>query len=60
MENNKVFYLILAGILLLAATKKSSKPYHSEVYSSWEEEQIDEMRADLNYLEEKLEGKHKY
>ena len=50
-------FAALIIIVLALLFDKTKKPYHSSVYSSWEEEQIDELRADLNYLEEKLEEK---
>lgn len=56
MENKiPTWMLIVLGILILSAAKKYERPYHSSVYSSYEEEQMDEMNADINYLLDKLE-----
>lgn len=52
------WYVVIFIIILGALTqKKSYKSYNSEVYSSWEEEQLDECRADINYLLDKLDHK---
>lgn len=59
MESDKknTYWGIAIFILILLITKSntSQKPYHSDVYSSWEEEQLDELRADMNYYDDQLE-----
>ncbi len=57
--DKKILWAILGIIILNAIFKndKPPKPYHSEVYSSWEEEKIDELECDVAYLLDKLEKK---
>lgn len=60
-NNVNLMGIIVMGILILLITqsKKYTPQYHSDVYNSWQDEQIDELRADLNYLEDKLYKKVK-
>jgi hypothetical protein len=65
-DNNKKltkssWFLIGMGCLILIClsnSKKNNKPYHSDVYSSWEEERIDELEADMAYLMDALEKRN--
>ena len=61
-KSNKILIgLGIIGLVVLASGEqnKSNKKYNSSVYSSWEEERIDELEADVSYLIDKLE-KRKY
>lgn len=60
-ENQSIswFWGLIALIIFFNIGKKiTSKPYHSDVYSSWEEERIDELECDMAYIMDKLEKKH--
>lgn len=62
MDNKKLFWIIALSVIFIIASAlqkdKKDKPYHSDVYSSWEEERIDELECDVAYLMEKLEKKY--
>jgi len=61
MEIKKILLIVVCVIgylSILSFGKKTQKPYHSEVYSSWEEEQLDECRADINYLYHQIDKLH--
>jgi septal ring factor EnvC (AmiA/AmiB activator) len=42
-----VIFFVIAGAIILNSCSKSKKPYNSDVYSSWEEERIDELESEL-------------
>ena len=42
-----IIFLVIIAVVILNSCSKSGKSYNSDVYSSWEEEKIDEIEADL-------------
>ena len=42
-----IIFLVIIAAVILNSCSKSGKSYNSDVYSSWEEEKIDELEADL-------------
>ena len=57
-----VIFFVIVGALILNSCSKSKKPFNSAIYSSWEEEQIDQLESELadqrekeKELEEKVE-----
>lgn len=59
-NTSNILLWVIAIVIMLAAVKKelkSNKPYHSDVYSSWEEERIDELECDIAYL---MDRKNRY
>jgi hypothetical protein len=56
LESEKITWIIIIAFALCGALKNniSDRPYHSSVYSSWQEEEMDELRCDIADLEDIL------